>query len=145
MVWCADLVLRDREILSEIAQLYCSVAFSITTTDDMLASKLEPGVPLPSVRFRAMEILAKHGIRTGVALMPVLPYLEDSETNMMAVVRRAAESGASFLFPWIGLSMRTGQREYFYAELEELFPGLRQNTNSATDYVMIALHLLRTS
>lgn len=122
----SDLVLRDVEILSEIARLYCSVAFSIDTTDDVLALKLEPGASLPSARFRAMEILAKRGIRTGVALMPVLPYLEDNETNVIAIVRRAAESGASFLLPWFGLSMRAGQREYFYLKLDELFPGLRQ-------------------
>jgi DNA repair photolyase len=76
--------------------------------------------------------------------MPVLPYLEDNETNVMAVVRQAAERGAGFLFPWIGLSMRTSQREYFYLKLGELFPGLRQKYHSATGYVMIVLHPLWT-
>ena len=122
----ADFLLYDVEILSEIARLYCSVAFSIDTADDILALKLEPGASLPSARFRAMETLVKRGIRTGVALMRVLPYLEDNETNVIAVVRWAAESGASFLLPWFGLSMRARQREYFYLKLDELFPGLRE-------------------
>ena len=66
----SDRVLRDLDLLQEIGQVYAAVSFSITTTDDALAKALEPGAPPPSARFRAMKVLADHGIHTGVTMMP---------------------------------------------------------------------------
>lgn len=55
--------------------------------------------------------------------MPVLPFLEDTEENVLEVVERAAEAGASFVYPALGVTMREGQREYFLQGLEDAFPG----------------------
>ena len=96
---------------------------TITTTDDALAARLEPGAPSPSRRLAALRELADRGLFAGVLLMPVLPFLEDTEENVLEVVERAAEAGASFVYPALGVTMREGQREYFLQGLEDAFPG----------------------
>ncbi len=121
----SDLVVRDLEILRRIGRVHATVCFSISTTDDDLARKIEPGAPPSSARFRAMRALAEGGIAVGVCMMPVLPFLEDTPENITAIVERAVENGGSFIVPWFGMSMRDRQREYFYAQLDRLFPGLR--------------------
>jgi DNA repair photolyase len=121
----SDLVLRDIDLLDEIRRVHTLVTFSISTTDDELGRQIEPGAPPPSARFAALQTLAARGIYTGISLMPVLPFLEDSEDNISAVVRRAADCGASYILPWFGMSMRDRQREHFYQQLDRLFPGLR--------------------
>ena len=114
----SDLVLRDLEILKQISrQNYAAVSFTITTSDDELGKKVEPEAPLVSARFRAMEELAANGILTGVMMMPILPFIEDTEENIAAIVVRTHASGNSYIIPWLGMSMRDPQREYYYDRL----------------------------
>jgi DNA repair photolyase len=122
----SDLVLRDLNALHEINQVYAAVTFTITTADDILGKKIEPGAPSVSARFRAMQILAENGVLTGVTLMPVLPFLEDNVENIRQIVTRAHESGASYIIPSFGMTLRDRQREYYYRKLDQLFPGLRR-------------------
>lgn len=122
----SDLVLKDLDTLRAISRTYASISFTLTTVDDALAAKVEPLAPRPSARLAAMRVLADHGIQTGVTLMPVLPFIEDNEENITAVVEQAAAAGARYILPWMGMSLRDRQREYFYQQLEHLFPGLRQ-------------------
>ena len=120
----SDLIVRDGDILASIARhspVICKL--TITTTDDALAARLEPGAPSPSRRLAALRELADRGLFAGVLLMPVLPFLEDTEENVLEVVERAAEAGASFVYPALGVTMREGQREYFLQGLEDAFPG----------------------
>jgi DNA repair photolyase len=128
----SDLVLRDEALLIELDRAAASpqsagavISFTITTADDELARQLEPGAPSPSSRFAALEALAKQGLRTGVMLMPILPFLEDSPENMEEVVRRATECGARHVVPGFGVTLRDRQREHFYRELDARFPGVR--------------------
>ena len=121
----SDLVLRDADVLVEINKVHASVCFTITTADDALGKVVEPGAPSVSRRLRAARELADRGIQVGVTLMPVLPFIEDSEENIRAIVARAHVAGVSYVVPWFGMSLRTGQREHFYAQLDRSFPGLR--------------------
>lgn len=121
----SDLVLRDVALLRRIGRVHATVCFSISTADDGLSRKIEPGAPPSSARFRAMRALADNGIAVGVCMMPVLPFLEDTPENITAIIERAVENGGSFIVPWFGMSMRDRQREYFYEQLDRLFPGLR--------------------
>jgi DNA repair photolyase len=121
----SDLVLRDLTRLREIGKVYAAVSFTITTADDDLGRKLEPGAPMVSERFRAMERLAAAGVLTGVVLMPVLPFLEDSRENIRRIVVRAGACGAAYVIPAFGMTLRDRQRAYYYQKLDELFPGLR--------------------
>ncbi|MFC1923199.1 radical SAM protein [Chloroflexota bacterium] len=121
----SDLVLKDLNLLLEINRVYAAVSFTITTADDELAKKLEPGAPTVSDRLAAMKILADNGILTGVTLMPVLPFIEDNVENIRQIVTSANEAGASYIIPSFGMSLRDRQRDYYYDKLDKLFPGLR--------------------
>jgi len=122
----SDLVVRDLDLLDEIKQVYAAVSFTITTADDDLASKVEPGAPLPSSRYLAMKKLAQAGILTGVTMMPILPFLEDDPENIRQIVQRAADNGATYIIPAFGMTLRPGSRDYYYQRLDLLFPGMKE-------------------
>ena len=120
----SDLVIRDLELLRQIAaHSPVLVKISITTPREELAARVEPKAPSPSRRFAAIQALRQAGIYTGLLLMPVLPFLEDRKTDILEIVERAAASGARFIYPAFGMTLRSGQREYYLDRLEELFPG----------------------
>ena len=120
------LVLRDVDLLQRISEIYAAVSFTITTADDALARKLEPGAASPSARYRAMRTLTDHGILTGVIMMPILPFIEDTEENIAEIVQQAHENGASYIIPAFGMTLRDRQRAYYYDKLDKHFPGRRQ-------------------
>ena len=122
----SDLVLRDLDLIRKINEVYAAVSFTVTTADDSLAAKLEPGAPRPSARFNAMLALAEAGILTGVTMMPVLPFIEDDPDQIRSIVREAKKHGASYIIPAFGVTLRPGSREYFYQKLDLLFPGLKE-------------------
>ncbi|WP_106830409.1 SPL family radical SAM protein [Parabacteroides pacaensis] len=122
----SDLVIRDRDIIQEISQVYAAVSFTVTTATDLLARKLEPGAPVTSSRFTAMKYLASKGIYTGITLMPVLPFVNDTVQNITEIVHRAKDNGASYILPMFGVTLREGSREYLYKSFDRLFPGMRQ-------------------
>ena len=127
----SDRVLKDLETLKRINQVKARVSFTITTMDDSLAAKLEPGAPSPSQRLAAMAKLAEAGIETGVVMMPILPFIEDSPENIEAIVQAAAAHHAAYIIPSFGVTVREGQREPFYRKLDEHFPGVRQQYERA--------------
>lgn len=118
------LITRDADILREIAShspVLCKI--TVTTCDDVLAAKLEPRAPSSSARLAAVEKLAGQGIFTGILLMPVLPFLEDTPDGVRRLVRAAYNAGARFVYPAFGVTLRQNQRAYFLDRLDELFPG----------------------
>lgn len=120
----SDLISRDMDLYRSIAShspVICKV--TVTTADDALAAKLEPGAPTPTRRLAAVRALSQAGIFTGVLLMPVLPFLEDSLENVLAVTEAAAKAGARFVYPAFGMTLRDDQRAHYLKELEERFPG----------------------
>lgn len=123
----SDLVLRDLDILIAInKQNYANVVFTITTYDDQIAKVIEPSAPLPSKRFNAMNILAKAGIKVGVMMAPILPFILDNEHNIRKTIELAKENGASFIVATFGVTLRDRQREYYYQKLDEYFPLLKE-------------------
>ena len=125
----STLIVRDIDILASIRRhspVICKL--TVTTADDALAAKIEPNAPRPSARLAALEELSGAGLFAGVLLMPVLPFLEDSDEGVLAVVEGAAQAGARFIYPAFGVTMRSGQREYFLDGLERAFPrqGLKE-------------------
>jgi DNA repair photolyase len=127
----SNLVLRDLETLCRINQVYAAVSFTITTADDELSRRLEPGAPPVTERLRAMKTLADQGIHTGVTMMPILPFIGDNEENIRQIVELAHAHGAAYIIPWIGMSLRDRQRAYYYDRLDALFPGLRRKYEQA--------------
>ncbi|MBN1666591.1 MAG: radical SAM protein, partial [Anaerolineales bacterium] len=121
----SDLVLRDLQVLQQINRVFAAVSFTITTPDDDLGKKLEPGAARVSERFSTMRALAEAGIHTGITLMPVLPFIEDMPESISRIVELAAEHGASYILPSFGMTLRDGSRQYYYAQLDRLFPGMK--------------------
>lgn len=120
----SDLIVRDTDILQSIAAhspVVCKI--TLTTTDDALAAKVEPHAPSPSRRLEAVKALSGAGLFTGILLMPVLPFLEDTPENILSVVDAAAQAGAKFIYAAFGMTMRDGQRDYFLHALDLAFPG----------------------
>lgn len=130
----SDLLARDIDILSAIrehAPVLCAV--TVTTADDALAARIEPGAPCPSKRFLLLEKLAASGIPAGILMMPVLPFLEDNEINILSVVQAAHRAGAKFIYPGFGVTLRGNQRTRYFDRLNEKFPG----DNYAEKYIKI--------
>ena len=123
----SDLVLRDIAILQKISRVAGSaVSLTITTADDDLSRKIEPGAPPSSARFHALRSLGEAGIETRIALMPTLPFIEDTWENVSSIVEEASRCGVTAIVPWFGMSLRDRQRAHFYDRLDELFPGVRR-------------------
>ncbi len=122
----SDLVMRDSDVLQDISKVYAAVSFTITTADNFLSRKIEPHAPVSSARFKAMEHLAGKGIYTGITLMPVLPFINDTKENIEVLLKQAKNSGASYIIPMFGVTLRKGSRDYFYRALDKDFPGVRE-------------------
>lgn len=119
----SQLIERDIDLLKAISiknPVICEL--TITTHDDELAKKLEPNAPKSSSRFDTLETLSKAGLFAGIVLMPVLPLIEDTELNISRIVELAASAGASFIYPYFGVTLRRNQREYYFEKLNQLFP-----------------------
>jgi len=118
---------RDADILAAISQ-YAPVCarLTITCADDELCRRIEPHVSVSSERFAAMRTLADHGVYTGTWLNPLLPYITDTEDNIRRIVQMTADSGGRFVVCFFGMTLRTGNREYYFSALERDFTGVRE-------------------
>jgi len=122
----SDLVLRDLDLLQQInLDTHAAISFTITAADDALARQLEPGAPPSSARFEAMRILAEAGIHTGITMMPILPFIEDTEENIIQLVELAHQNGAGYILPSFGMTLRAGSRDWYYEQLDKRFPGIK--------------------
>ena len=123
----SNLITRDVDVLKEI-KMHSPVLIkiTITTCDDELCKKIEPNVSISSKRFAAVKEFSDNGIFAGILLMPVLPFLEDNEENIRGIIRFAHESGAKFIYPAFGVTLRQNQRLWYYKKLDEKFPTLKQ-------------------
>ena len=120
----STLITRDIDVLREIQEtmpVLCKL--TITTCDDALSRKIEPGAPPSSKRFQALRELSEAGLFAGILLMPVLPFLEDTPENVLGIVEQAAQCGAKFIYPAFGMTLRRNQREWYLTKLDALFPG----------------------
>jgi len=122
----SNLVVRDIDILKEISKIYAAISITITTSDDRLSRIIEPNSPSSSERFDAIKQLSEAGIYAGITLMPVLPFITDDQENLINIAYKAKENGAKYITAAIGMTLREGQREYYYNELDKHFPGLKE-------------------
>lgn len=122
----SDMVIRDMDIIKDISNIYSAVTFTITTAYDDISLKVEPDAPVSSKRLAAMKILSNNSIYTGISMMPILPFIEDSEKNIRDIIRLGAENGAKYIIPAFGVTTRDRQKAYFYKKLEESFPGVKE-------------------
>lgn len=121
-------VLRDLDLLERLHhETKCVVQMTLTTFDDTLCCQIEPNVSLTSERIAALKTLQQVGIPTVVWLSPFLPFLNDTEKNLHALLDACADCGVTGILCFgIGLTLRAGNREYFYTQLDRRFPGLKE-------------------
>lgn len=123
----SDRILRDLDLLSRINKLTkCVVQMTLTTYDDDLCRKIEPNVCVTSERVRVLKILRDSGIPTVVWLCPILPFINDTEENIAGIMDYCTDVKVYGVICFgMGLTLREGNREYFYRQLDRCFPGLK--------------------
>ena len=124
----SDLVLRDLDLLTRIHENSKAVVqMTLTTSDEALCRILEPHVSTTRQRIAALKRFRDAGIPTVVWLTPILPFLNDTPENITALLEACVEAGVRGVISFgMGMTLREGNREYFYAQLDRHFPGLKE-------------------
>lgn len=124
----SNLVLRDLELLKQINEkTKCVVQMTLTTYDEELCKKIEPDVCTSEERFHALKELNRAGIPTVVWLSPILPFINDTEENIQGILDYCIEANVYGIICFgMGLTLREGNREYFYHQLDRQFPGMKE-------------------
>lgn len=125
----STLILRDLDLICDINNSFKAVVnMTVTTYDDKLCKILEPNVAVASERFEALKIFRDRGVPTVVWLTPILPFINDTEENVKGIAERCGELGVKGIitFGGMGVTMRQGDREYFYGCLDRHFPGMKE-------------------
>lgn len=121
-------ILRDLDLLTSINQkAKCVVAITLTTYEDDLCKILEPNVSTTKERIEVLHVLRDHNIPTVVWLSPILPFINDTKENITAILDACIKAKVYGIICFnMGLTLREGNREYFYQQLDEHFPGLKE-------------------
>ena len=124
----SDRILRDIDLLSKInSSAKCVVQVTLTTYDDDLCRILEPNVCNTKRRIEVLEEMHKKGIPTIAWLTPILPFINDTEDNITAILNECVRVGVKGIIDFgMGLTLREGDREYYYAALDKHFPGMKE-------------------
>ena len=140
----SDLILRDLEILKRInGKTKAVVQITLTTADEELCRIIEPNVCTTKRRFEVLKTLHDEGIPTVVWLCPILPYLNDTEDNIKRLLDMCTEAKVRGILCFgMGLTLREGNREYFYEQLDRHVPMLKQRyiRNYGNQYVVNSPH-----
>ena len=124
----SDRVLRDMDLLESInRKAKAVVQMSLTIADEGLSQKIEPNVCGSKRRFEVLKEFRKAGIPTVVWMTPILPFLTDTKENLEMILDWCIEAGVKGIICWnFGMTLREGNREYYYQALDKHFPGLTQ-------------------
>jgi len=123
----SDLILRDLDLLVKInQQAKCIVQMTLTTYDEDLCKKLEPNVCSTQSRYEVLQVMREHQIETVVWLGPLLPMINDTLDNLKGILDYCIKAQVKGIICFgIGMTLRPGNREYYYQQLDRLFPGLK--------------------
>ena len=123
----SDRILQDIDLLDEINRsAKCVVQITLTTYDDDLCSLIEPNVCNTRRRIEVLEKMQERGIPTVVWLTPILPFINDTEENITSIMNECVRTGVKGVIDFgMGLTLREGDREYYYAALDKHFPGMK--------------------
>lgn len=125
----SNLIMRDIEILDKInRKTKCIVAMTLTTYDEELCKIIEPNVSTTKERFEVLMAMKERNIPTIVWLTPILPFINDTVENIEGILDYCIKAGVYGVmnFNMMGLTLRDGNREYFYEQLDKSFPGLKE-------------------
>lgn len=123
----SDMVLRDIDLIKSINEKAKFVLqMTLTTYDEELCHIIEPNVCTSRRRYEVLKEMQKYNIPTVVWLCPILPYINDTEENLLGILQYCADAGVYGIIHFgMGLTLRDGNREYFYSKLDEHFPNLK--------------------
>ena len=123
----SDLILRDIDLLKKINEKSkVVVQMTLTTSDEDLCKIIEPNVCTTQKRVEVLERLNNEGIPTVVWLCPILPYINDSEDNINSIINYCIDTNVKGIICFeMGVTLRSGNRQYFYEKLDKHFPGLK--------------------
>ena len=129
-------ILRDLDLLKSInKKTKCVVQITLTTYDESLCKIIEPNVCTTKERVEALKVLRDNGIPTVVWLSPILPFINDTEDNIKGILDYCVEAGVYGIICFgMGLTLREGNREYFYNALDKHFPGMKQKYHDRYGY-----------
>ena len=121
-------ILRDIDLLKKINEkTKCVVQMTLTTYDEALCKIIEPNVSTTRERFEVLKIMRDNGIPTVVWLSPTLPFINDTEENIRGILNYCKEAKTYGVLQFgIGVTLRDGDRQYFYSKLDQHFPGLKE-------------------
>ena len=121
-------VLRDLDLFKDInSKTKCVVQMTLTTYNEELCKKIEPNVSSTRERFEALKTLSDEGIPTVVWLTPILPFINDTEENILGILDYCKEVKVFGIICFgMGLTLRDGNREYFYSQLDKKIPKLKE-------------------
>lgn len=124
----SDRIMQDIDLLDKINRnAKCVVQMTLTTFDDNLCAILEPNVCNTKRRIEVLEAMHERGIPTIVWLSPILPFINDTEENIKAILDECIRVGVKGIICFdMGLTLRDGDREYYYAALDKHFPGMKK-------------------
>jgi DNA repair photolyase len=124
----SNLIVQDLDLLIKINnKTKCVVEITLTTFDEPLCKIIEPNVSTTKERFEILKTMRDNGIQTIVWLSPILPFINDTEENLRGILKYCIEAKVYGIICFeMGLTLREGDREYFYQKLDEHFPGLKQ-------------------
>lgn len=124
----SDRILRDLDLLKSIhKKAKCVVQMTLTTYDEDLCRRIEPSVCTTRERVEVLKILQDEGIPTIVWMTPVLPFINDTPENIEGLLRCCVEAGVKGIITFgMGVTLREGDREYFYRNLDRHFPGVKE-------------------
>jgi DNA repair photolyase len=121
----STLLERDVDIIKKINnQNRAIISFSFSSTDDVISSVFEPGVPPPSERLETIKLLKKEGIFCGMYLMPIIPFITDKENIIDQSIQDAKNAGIDFVI-FGGMTLKEGrQKDYFLNIIKNSYPEL---------------------
>lgn len=124
----SDRILRDLDLLERIhSRSKAVVQITLTTYDETLCRILEPNVSTTRERLEVLKACQVAGIPTVVWLCPILPFINDTEENIRSILDACADTGVKGIVNFgMGVTLRSGDRKYFYAQLDKHFPGMKQ-------------------
>lgn len=132
----SDRILRDLDLLTSInRKARCVVQMTLTTYDEELCRIVEPKVCTTRRRYEVLRIMKENGIPTVVWLSPILPYINDTKENIEGILEYCREAGVYGIICFgMGVTLRKGDREYFYAALDKHFPGMHEKYHRRFGY-----------
>lgn len=132
----SDRILQDLDLLVSInRKAKCVVQMTLTTYDEELCRIVEPHVCTTRRRYEVLKIMQENGIPTVVWLTPILPYINDTIDNIQGILEYCAQAGVYGIICFgMGMTLRQGDREYYYAALDEHFPGLHEKYHRRYGY-----------